>query len=131
MRLLFSQRYRRAIDQTALVVEIPDTARRKIWAWLSANNTSLGIQRDPKDRWISNSSILEENRKRFAHRARLGAPSGHTLSDRHPISCGAASSHAGRPGLVRLRHHRDRVGLHGACRKGRAAPEGQSDIRTP
>lgn len=60
MRLPFSQRYRRAIDQTALVVDIPDTARRKIWAWLAANNTSLGIQRDPNDRWISNSSILEE-----------------------------------------------------------------------
>jgi hypothetical protein len=60
MRLLFSQRYHRAIEQTALVVDVPDAARRKIWAWLSANNTSLGIQRDPNDNWISNSSILEE-----------------------------------------------------------------------
>ncbi|RWA58061.1 AbiJ-NTD4 domain-containing protein [Mesorhizobium sp.] len=60
MRLLFSQRYHRAIEQNALIVDVPDAARRKIWAWLSANNTSLGIQRDPNDNWISNSSILEE-----------------------------------------------------------------------
>ncbi|MGY8666209.1 hypothetical protein Q3C01_28200 [Bradyrhizobium sp. UFLA05-109] len=60
MRLLFSQRYHRAIEQAALVVDIPDTARRKVWAWLSANNSSLGIRRDPNDNWVSNSSVLEE-----------------------------------------------------------------------
>lgn len=60
MRLLFSQRYNRAIEQAALVVDIPDAACRKIWAWLSANNASLGIRRDPNDNWVSNSSILEE-----------------------------------------------------------------------
>src|ERR1700687_933885 len=122
MRLLFSQRYRRAIDQTALVVEIPDTARRKIWAWLSANNTSLGIQRDPNDRWISESDLLIEHGW-----------------ERLPVTPYPADTqyHAALRllmpddrGLVRLRHHRDRVGLHGACRKGRAAPEGQSDVRT-
>lgn len=60
MRLLFSQRYRRPLLQKQLQVDIPDEARRKIWMWLAANNASLGIQRDPNDRWISNSSILEE-----------------------------------------------------------------------
>lgn len=60
MRLLFSQRYHRAIEQAAIAIDIPDAARRKVWAWLSANNTSLGIQRDPNDNWVSNSSILEE-----------------------------------------------------------------------
>jgi hypothetical protein len=60
MRLLFSQRYHRAIERAALVVDIPDAARRKIWTWLSANNTSLGIQHDPNDNWVSNSSIIEE-----------------------------------------------------------------------
>lgn len=39
MRLLFSQRYHRAIEQAALVVDIPDAARRKIWAWLRCNIT--------------------------------------------------------------------------------------------
>lgn len=60
MRLLFSQRYRRPLLQKQLQVDIPDEARRKIWMWLAANNASVGVQRDPNDRWISNSSILEE-----------------------------------------------------------------------
>ncbi|HEY0120830.1 MAG TPA: hypothetical protein VGC14_03535 [Rhizobium sp.] len=60
MRLLFSQRYHRAIEQGTIAVEITDAARRKVWAWLSTNNTSLGIRRDPNDNWVSNSSILEE-----------------------------------------------------------------------
>lgn len=58
--MLFSQRYFRAIEKNMLVVDIPDEARRKLWAWLSANNASLGIRRDPNDSWISNSSVLEE-----------------------------------------------------------------------
>lgn len=60
MGQIFSQRYHRAIGRAAFVVDIPDVARRKIWAWLAANNRSFGVQRDPDDRWISNSSILEE-----------------------------------------------------------------------
>jgi hypothetical protein len=63
MRLLFSQRYHRAIEKAAFAVEIPEAARRKIWAWLSANNASIGVQRDPNDNWISNSSILEETER--------------------------------------------------------------------
>jgi hypothetical protein len=58
--MLFSQRYFRALEQEKLDVEISEAARRKVWSWLTANNSSLGIQRDPNDRWISNSSILEE-----------------------------------------------------------------------
>jgi len=58
--MLFSQRYFRALEQKKLNVEISDAARRKLWSWLTVNNASLGIQRDPNDRWISNSSILEE-----------------------------------------------------------------------
>jgi hypothetical protein len=57
---LFSQRYFRALEQQTLTVEIPDVARRKLWTWLGANNEAVYIQRDPNDRWISNSSILEE-----------------------------------------------------------------------
>ncbi len=58
--MLFSQRYHRAIEQKKLMVEVPEAVRRKLWAWLLANNASMGIQRDMNDRWISNSSILEE-----------------------------------------------------------------------
>ena len=58
--MIFSQRYHRVLEQNALKVEIPEAARRKLWAWLSANNAQLRIQRDPGDSWISNSSILEE-----------------------------------------------------------------------
>ncbi|MGH7120856.1 MAG: AbiJ-NTD4 domain-containing protein [Acetobacteraceae bacterium] len=57
---LFSQRYFRPLEQKTLTVEIPEAARRKLWSWLIANNASVGVQRDPNDRWISNSSILEE-----------------------------------------------------------------------
>lgn len=58
--MLFSQRYHRALEQRTLKVELPENVRRKLWSWLSANNTSLRLQRDPNDNWISNSSILEE-----------------------------------------------------------------------
>ncbi len=61
--MLFSQRYFRAIENNVLVVDIRDAARRKLWAWLSANNASLGIRRDPNDNWISNSSVLEETER--------------------------------------------------------------------
>jgi hypothetical protein len=61
--MLFSQRYFRAIENNALAVDIPDAARRKLWAWLSASNASLGIRRDPNNSWISNSSVLEETER--------------------------------------------------------------------
>ena len=60
MRVLFSQRYLRAIESKALLVEIPEIARRKVWAQLSALNAPMRIQRDPYDNWTDNSSILEE-----------------------------------------------------------------------
>jgi len=63
--MLFSQRYFRAIENNMLVVDIAYAARRKLWAWLSANNASLHIQRDPNDSWTSNSSILEETERKL------------------------------------------------------------------
>lgn len=60
MTALFSQRYHRALEQKVLLVDIPEVVRRKLWSWLLANNPSLSIQRDPNDRWISNSTVLEE-----------------------------------------------------------------------
>jgi hypothetical protein len=61
--MLFSQRYFRAIENNMLVVDIADAARRKLWAWLSANNASLGIRCDPNDSWTSKSSVLEETER--------------------------------------------------------------------
>lgn len=58
--MLFSQRYLRAINNGRIQVDIHPDARKKIWAWLLKNNHSRGVQRDPNDNWISNSSILEE-----------------------------------------------------------------------
>ncbi|RWP42371.1 AbiJ-NTD4 domain-containing protein [Mesorhizobium sp.] len=60
MRVLFSQRYLRAIESNALSIEIPQAARRKVWTQLSAFNAPMHIQRDPYDNWISRSSVLEE-----------------------------------------------------------------------
>lgn len=59
-RMLFSQRYMRAIEGNALTVDIPEPARRKLWAQLSAFNTPMRIQRDPYDNWVSSTSVLEE-----------------------------------------------------------------------
>lgn len=58
--MLFSQRYHRALEERKLQIELHENVRRKLWTWLSANNTSLYLQRDPNNSWISNSSILEE-----------------------------------------------------------------------
>ena len=76
--MLFSQRYFPAIENKVLVFDIPDAARHKLWAWLSANNASLGILRDPNDSWISNSSVLGETvcvTKVRAACSKLGFPS--------------------------------------------------------
>lgn len=59
-RMLFSQRYMRAIEGNALTVDIPEPARRKLWAQLSAFNAPMRIQRDPYDNWVSSTSVLEE-----------------------------------------------------------------------
>jgi hypothetical protein len=63
--MLFSQRYLQALEQKKLTVEIPEVARRKLWSWLEAHNSSLRIRRDPDDNWISNSSILEETESKL------------------------------------------------------------------
>lgn len=58
--MIFSQRYHRALADGRLTVELPPEIRRKLWSWLTKYNASLGVQRDPNDRWIDNSSILAE-----------------------------------------------------------------------
>ena len=58
--MLFSQRYMRILDDGKLHVELSEPARRKLWTWIYAHNSSLGVQRDPNDSWISNTSAIEE-----------------------------------------------------------------------
>lgn len=58
--MIFSQRYYRALSEKRLTVLLPEDARRKIATCVEKYNASLGIQRDPNDNWISNSSVVEE-----------------------------------------------------------------------
>jgi len=60
MGLIFSQRYRRALASGRITVELSDEFRRKLWAQMQAHDDSVGVQRDPNDRWIDNSSVLAE-----------------------------------------------------------------------
>lgn len=58
--MIFSQRYHRALSEQTLTVTLPEDARRKIATCIEKYNTSLSVQRDPNDNWISNSSAVEE-----------------------------------------------------------------------
>ncbi|WP_157182379.1 AbiJ-NTD4 domain-containing protein [Methylobacterium sp. WSM2598] len=58
--MIFSQRYHHALKDGKLVVAIPEDARRKIYTCLESYNSSVSVQRDPNDNWISNSSVFEE-----------------------------------------------------------------------
>lgn len=57
---LFSQRYHSALRAKRLIVDIPEDARPKLKTCISDFNASVGVQRDPNDRWISNSSVIDE-----------------------------------------------------------------------
>lgn len=61
MGMIFSQRYRRALASGRITVELSEEFRRKLWAQLRAHNDQVGVQRDPNDRWIDNSSVLAES----------------------------------------------------------------------
>jgi hypothetical protein len=58
--MLFSQRYHRALGAGRLSVVISDDARPKLATNLVQFDISLGVQRDPNDNWVSNSSASEE-----------------------------------------------------------------------
>ncbi len=58
--MIFSQRYHRALTDNRLQVFIPENVRPKLSTCLADFNASLGIQRDPNDNWITNSSVSEE-----------------------------------------------------------------------
>jgi hypothetical protein len=58
--VIFSQRYHRALIDKRLTVSIPEDVRRKVASCVEKCGTRMGVQRDPNDRWISNSSAIEE-----------------------------------------------------------------------
>ena len=58
--MIFSQRYHRALTDKRLTVVISDDARPKLSTCLADYTASVGVQRDPNDNWISNSSVVEE-----------------------------------------------------------------------
>jgi hypothetical protein len=60
-RMIFTQRYHRALADKRLVVNIPESARLKLVTCLRKYDVSFHIRRDPNDNWISNSSIAEES----------------------------------------------------------------------
>ncbi len=58
--MIFSQRYHRALTERRLEIILTVEVRSKIRTCIEKFNTSIGIQRDPNDSWISNSSATEE-----------------------------------------------------------------------
>jgi hypothetical protein len=57
---VFSNRYLKAIYDKKLIVMVPSRLRRRIWILMQAHNATVGVQRDPGDRWITDSSVTEE-----------------------------------------------------------------------
>jgi len=58
--MIFSHRYNRALAGGQFSVELDDDFRRKLWAQMLKHNDAVGVQRDPTDRWIDNSTVLAE-----------------------------------------------------------------------
>jgi len=85
--MLFSQRYFRAIESNIVVVDIPHAARRKLWAWLLANNASLGIRRDAQQQLDIEFICPRRDGTGITHRTRMGVPSGAAPFDQHRIAC--------------------------------------------
>jgi hypothetical protein len=56
----FSKLHEKAILEKRLVLHLPMRLRNRIWQLLSEYNDSLGVQRDPNDRWIDNSDVATE-----------------------------------------------------------------------
>jgi hypothetical protein len=56
----FSRLHEKAILEKRIVLNLPKRLRKRIWQLLNEYNESVGIQRDPNDRWIDNSNIATE-----------------------------------------------------------------------
>lgn len=58
--MIFSQRYLKAIEDGRLVVDLPQTARAKLWKAMVNFNRPFSVQRDPNDNWHDNTSAIDE-----------------------------------------------------------------------
>lgn len=58
--MIFSQRYLKAIEDGRLVVDLSQIVRAKLWKAMANFNRPFGVQRDPNDRWIENTSAIDE-----------------------------------------------------------------------
>lgn len=56
----FSVLHRKAILENRLAVTASARLRKRIWHLLNDYNDSVGVQRDPNDRWIDNSDVKTE-----------------------------------------------------------------------
>lgn len=56
----FSMLHKKAIVENRLELSLSKRLRTRIWHLLSEFNESVGVQRDPNDRWIDNSDIMTE-----------------------------------------------------------------------
>jgi hypothetical protein len=58
--MIFSQRYYRALQAQRFEVIIPGEARSKLKTCLIDFNMPVYVQRDPNNRWIDNSDVVDE-----------------------------------------------------------------------
>jgi len=58
--MIFSQRYRRALAEQRLAVELTEDVRRKLWAQLERFDRDFYIQRDQSDNWKERTTALKE-----------------------------------------------------------------------
>ena len=56
----FSCRFREAILKKKIAISLSRRVRNRIWKLLEEYNYSYGVQRDPNNNWIDNSSVHEE-----------------------------------------------------------------------
>ena len=57
---VFSLLHQQALINKRISVSLFNKVRRRLWHFLVENDASYGVQRDPNDNWVDNSSIREE-----------------------------------------------------------------------
>lgn len=63
--LIFSLRYKRALETNVFSVELPTRLRERVLSQIKKYNSPLHVQRDPNDNWIDRSDALEEAESDF------------------------------------------------------------------
>lgn len=58
--MIFSQRYRRAIEARQLAIHVDNDVRRKVRSSIEKHDHTIHVRRDRFDNWIANSSVIEE-----------------------------------------------------------------------